>query len=243
MNHFMKQVDTVYGRIRYGTLGKTEQKYLFEDTMFPNTPGDWSVYTNEKLRNLFPNPSLSTHSLEQVHGSKIFEITNEVTSDECPIGDGLYTKSGNKILIVRTADCVPVFLFSKKNPFVSVLHSGWKGTKLGVTEKMIQIYLEFGYTLSDLYLDLGPYIKGNDYEVREDVASEFVGLGDGILKQKAVGTYDLDVGNAILSRVKTNFSGLQFVNSETKSVFQNPEYFSHRAKEFGRNLNFIFWEP
>lgn len=243
----MKQsVSVPYGKITFGTIGKNQlHDEKMGDRMFPKSAWDWFTYTKEIFSEIYPNPSYQVHSLQQVHGDSIEEIpldADKKSFNEMKDGDGLFCIQEKQILVVRTADCVPVYLYSKKQPLVCMIHSGWKGTTLGITEKMIQSLLDQGYSIEELVMELGPYIQRSNYEVREDVANLFLELGPDVCYPKVDGKYLLDVGLAIERRVKRAFGDKLFVSNQKNEVFQSPLYFSHRAKEEGRNLNFILWE-
>ncbi|GBF41598.1 YfiH family protein [Leptospira ellinghausenii] len=243
----MKQSVLVpYGKITYGTLGKVELSNTIQgNQVFPKSAKDWLTYTREVFSETYSIPTYQIHSLGQVHGDHIEKFpseTNHIPVIEVKQGDGLFSLQKNQVLVVRTADCVPVFLYSIKQPFVSVLHSGWKGTQLGITEKMIEKLISEGFSFEELILELGPYIQRKHYEVGEDVAVFFTELGTEVCMPISGGKFLLDVGLAITKRVEQRFGeNIRIVNRHT-DVFQSPLYFSHRTKEEGRNLNFILWE-
>ncbi|TGL53032.1 laccase domain-containing protein [Leptospira kemamanensis] len=240
-----KEISLPYGKVVFGSLGKKDLTTSLSDVYgFPKSPIEWSNFTKSVLAKETNLPSSQITCLNQVHGDQIDCVSDSTMEDpgEVPIGDGLYTSQKNQVLVVRTADCVPVFLHSTKRPFVSVLHSGWKGTKLGITEKMIQTLLDEGDFLEDLSLEFGPYIQRSNYEVGEDVATDFQSLGNDVCMPKGNGKFLLDVGLAIETRVKRQFGDKLQIRNDHVDVFQSPLYFSHRAKEEGRNLNFILWE-
>ncbi|MBL0953322.1 MAG: polyphenol oxidase family protein [Leptospira sp.] len=243
----MKQsVFLPYGKITYGTFGKKELLDPIQGNQeFPKSAKDWLTYTREVFSETYSNPLYQIHSLGQVHGDHIEKFpseTNQISVNQVKEGDGLFSLQKNQVLVVRTADCVPVFLYSTQRPFVSVLHSGWKGTQLGITEKMIEKLIREGYSFEELSLELGPYIQRNHYEVGEDVAVLFAELGNEVCMPRGGGKFLLDVGLAITKRVEQRFGeNIRIVNRHT-DVFQSPLYFSHRTKEEGRNLNFILWE-
>ena len=80
-----------------------------------------------------PSPKkLKIAFLKQVHSPKIHSIEKE----GCFEGDGLITKEINLICVVRTADCMPVFLSSKKLGVIGVVHMGWRGAKKGILDNI-----------------------------------------------------------------------------------------------------------
>lgn len=243
---FSKVISTIYGKVIYGTAGKQGLDDLKEKyPIYPNTPEVWKEYTKDWAKGKWNDSSHKIATLNQVHGDTIHLIppdskTND--GDRISEGDGLYSESPNTLLVVRTADCVPVFLYSNKRPFVAVVHSGWKGTSLGITERLLDEVVSMGYDLDEIQIEIGPYIQGPDYEVGEDVAAHFLSLGEAVCFPKGNGKYLLDVGLAIEVKVRERFRNLSEIKNPHINVFRSPLYFSHRAKEEGRNLNFILWE-
>ncbi|TGL87328.1 laccase domain-containing protein [Leptospira congkakensis] len=243
---YNREITVSYGKVKFGTAGKQDLDGLKEVyPVFSKTPEIWKEYTTVWANKEFENIPHKICTLNQVHGDFLHQISS-VAPDSNPdlilTGDGLYTNLPNRLLVVRTADCVPIFLYSDKQPFVAMIHSGWKGTNLGITEQMLDTVIQLGYTEEELHLEIGPYIQGRDYEVGEDVAILFQDLGDKVCFPNGNGKFQLDVGLAIEARVKVRFPNLSEIRNSHTNVFQSPLYFSHRAKEEGRNLNFILWE-
>lgn len=245
---FFKEISTDYGNIQYGTAGKPSVSGLENDfPSYPKTPEVWKLYIEKWLSKEWIGNSKDLVVLNQVHGNSIHQVSTDSLREEAKSnfiweGDGLYTDLPNQLLVVRTADCVPVYLFSTKRPFVAIIHSGWKGTNLGITERMMERAIEIGYAQDELYMEIGPYIQGSDYEVGIDVAKFFSGFGEEVCCSKGNEKFLLDVGLAIEKRVKERFPRLGGIQNSHTNVYKSPLYFSHRAKEEGRNLNFILWE-
>ncbi len=60
-------------------------------------------------------------------------------------GDALITREPGVLLIVQTADCVPILLADTKNKAIAAIHSGWRGTLARIAEKTLgQMRMEFG---------------------------------------------------------------------------------------------------
>ena len=55
-------------------------------------------------------------SLKQVHASDVIRPKD----DPCPIGDSLISDRKREVLIVRTADCLPLFFYDPKKRIVGV---------------------------------------------------------------------------------------------------------------------------
>lgn len=248
-----KEINLSYGNVIFGTIGKEVLSENFQNGMvghksiqlFPKNPKEWLSYTNDMIHTKLRKKWILVYSLNQVHGNASKQIDPSFSSknfNELQEGDALFSYQKDQVLVVRTADCVPVFIYSIKRPLVAVIHSGWKGTKLGITENLMEQLVGVGFGLDELRLELGPYIQQNNYEVGEDVATFFKDLGESVCKPKGEGKYLLDVGLAIEKRVKRKFGDTMIIANDKTEVFQTPQFFSHRAKEEGRNLNFILWE-
>ena len=70
--------------------------------------------------------------LKQIHSSLIHCIQTE----GCFEGDGLVTKETDIVCVVRTADCMPIFLSSNKLGVISIVHMGWRGAKKGILDNI-----------------------------------------------------------------------------------------------------------
>ena len=82
------------------------------------------------LRSIFPR--LNFVSAEQVHSNKVCIVNPQSEFEKEKQCDGLITQGINTALIIRTADCVPVFIFGKKH--IALLHAGHKGMHANILE-------------------------------------------------------------------------------------------------------------
>lgn len=84
--------------------------------------------------------------------------------------DGHVTDVPGTLLVVATADCVPVSLTLSDSSAVALLHAGWRGVAAGILEAGVERLL--GMTRGSaaaLHLHLGPAICGRCYEVGPEV--------------------------------------------------------------------------
>ena len=111
---------------------------------------------------------------EQVHGNKIATVDTGVTSDkEFTDCDGIITNQHRVALGVHVADCCAVYIVDPKTLAIGLVHSGRKGTELGVvTNAITQMVERFGSNPADLIVQLSPCIRPPHYEV--DFAAEIV---------------------------------------------------------------------
>lgn len=107
---------------------------------------------------------------EQVHGAEVAVVGVE-TGDVCAGVDGLLTQDPAVSLGIFTADCCAVFLVDPVRKAIGLLHSGAKGTRLGITTAAIaHMEREFGTEPENLVAVLSPCIRPPLYEI--DFAAE-----------------------------------------------------------------------
>ena len=88
--------------------------------------------------------------------------------------DALITDKFNLGLAISSADCVPVFIYDKKNKVIAGVHSGWKGTEKNILQKTIsRLLTDFNSNPESLIIYIGPSISQKNYEVGSDTAQFF----------------------------------------------------------------------
>ncbi len=106
----------------------------------------------------------------QVHGDSVRFVTETGRYEEC---DALVTDRRGVALSVSVADCLPIFLFDPKNCLAAAVHSGWRGTRLGILSKAIRMLVERSSRAGDILAFVGPGAGSCCYEVGEEVAVQF----------------------------------------------------------------------
>ena len=107
---------------------------------------------------------------QQPHGNKV-ALVNGPARERVPEVDGLITATIGLPLVVRVADCGPVFLHDPVRRAIGLSHSGRRGTEGNITGVTIAAMREhFGSKPEDLVVQLGPCIRPPHYEV--DFAAE-----------------------------------------------------------------------
>src|SRR6266481_469308 len=106
-------------------------------------------------------------TVEQVHGNKIATADTPVGSDKNFAGcDGVITNQTGLALGVHVADCCAVYIIDPKTPAIGLVHSGRKGTELGViTNAITQMVERFGSNPAQLIVQLSPCIRPPHYEI------------------------------------------------------------------------------
>ncbi len=131
---------------------------------------------------------------------------------------------------VTIADCVPVFI-GHPSGAGAILHSGWRGTVAGITERAIAWFGRSGFGAGSLRLHLGPSICGGCYEVSADV---YAAVTNSTVNRPTT----VDLRSAIADRAR-RLGVRQIAISEWCTRCSNDRLFSHRAGDAGRQLGVL----
>lgn len=102
---------------------------------------------------------------EQVHGAAVAVVE---TAEETEHGgvDGLVTNLPGVTLGIYVADCAAVYLVDPLKRAIGLVHSGKKGTELGIVDEAIeQLQQRYGSKPDDLVVQISPCIRPPEYEV------------------------------------------------------------------------------
>ncbi len=131
---------------------------------------------------------------------------------------------------VTVADCVPVFI-AHPSGAGAILHSGWRGTVAGITERAIERLVLLGFAAGSLRIHLGPSICGGCYEVSPDVYLALT--GSTVSRARPV-----DLRAAIADRARS-LGVRNIATSEWCTRCSNDRLYSHRAGDAGRQLGVL----
>ena len=111
---------------------------------------------------------------EQIHGAVIQRVDGAgPSSGHFPGTDGLITGTAGQYIGVYVADCGAVFLADSVKRVCAVVHSGKKGTELGIVPAAVAAMLEhYGSNPADLIVQVAPCIRPPAYEI--DFAARIV---------------------------------------------------------------------
>jgi YfiH family protein len=114
--------------------------------------------------------------MRQVHSDIVHRV--EALPGSRLSGDVLVTDVPGLLLVVRTADCLPVLLADEENRAVSAVHCGWRGTQVRVLEGAVrEMGRAYGTEPARLVAALGPCIGPACYEVGPEVKESFDAAG------------------------------------------------------------------
>lgn len=104
--------------------------------------------------------------LEQTHST----ICVNIDEDSLRQADAAITRKPNQVLIILTADCLPILLCNKQGTEVAAIHAGWRGLANGIIENTIS---NLDSNTCDLFAWVGPSICFKCFEVGFDVYDSF----------------------------------------------------------------------
>jgi YfiH family protein len=114
--------------------------------------------------------------MRQLHSDTVHRL------EEAPAGklegDALMTNVPGLLLVIRTADCLPVFLVDNENRAVAAVHCGWRGTEKRILEKAVKAMIQaYGSKPGKMLVALGPCIGSACYEVGPEVRGSLLRAG------------------------------------------------------------------
>ncbi len=146
---------------------------------------DFTLHENQlKLNELQKKFLLSQLNLDlpepvhirQVHGDKIVIVDKDTLQRDRVLeeADGLLTKSPCLPLAIRSADCVPVFLFDEKKFGIGLIHVGWKGYQKNIVRQTIErMEKQWRSDPRDIKVHFGPSIRSCCYEIGNEFLEYF----------------------------------------------------------------------
>ena len=137
-----------------------------------NRDQDYAILENR--RSFVHKLGLDGNSLvlpRQVHSKEVAIVSAPCT---LPGTDGAITQQKDIVLSIQVADCIPLFLFHKTSHIIGLIHSGWRGTQLGIGPAALQKIVN-GQP-EEVMAVIGPSIEQCCFEVGPEVANEFDSL-------------------------------------------------------------------
>lgn len=126
----------------------------------------------------------------QVHGADVLPLDGR--SPDAPgvlfagDGDALLTREGGRLLVVSTADCVPLLLLDERTGWTAAVHAGWRGAAARIADAVLDALAARGAAPSSLVALFGPSISRDVYEVGPEVVEALASAHGGSLPAGAV---------------------------------------------------------
>ncbi|MCS7152090.1 MAG: polyphenol oxidase family protein [Endomicrobia bacterium] len=123
---------------------------------------------------------------EQVHGNNVVMVSENTMSENYQIvkmkdsqlnelielkyrvllgTDGVLATHKEYLIIIFTADCVPLFVYCEKQGLFGLIHIGRKGLESGIINNLINTIIKQKFDPKNIKFILGPHICSNCYYV------------------------------------------------------------------------------
>jgi YfiH family protein len=134
----------------------------------------FNAQESEALKN---SPEFAqSYSLKQIHSNKVISwnpgtstsVYKETEADGFIVRGNAFKLSKKKILI-RTADCAPLFFVDRETECLASIHAGWPG----LAKEIHKVPFREGFNPKTTWIWCGPCLNGESFEVGEDMWSQF----------------------------------------------------------------------
>lgn len=188
--------------------------------------------------------SSDVHSLKQTHSDIFVSIDHSKSKAPQSEGDALGTTLTKQILLIKTADCLPILIHDEHEGRIAAVHAGWKGVSLRILPKVITKYFS---NSKNIALYIGPYIKKQSFEIRSDVLDLILNSIDHSTKNQVVldkrfDKINLDLLDVLRVQLESSFPSVHFNIQETDiDTKTNLNFNSYRREPYAnrRNLSYI----
>ncbi|MFC2065336.1 peptidoglycan editing factor PgeF [Chloroflexota bacterium] len=177
----------------------------------------------------------------QVHGTQVIRVDHP-REEGAPYrkGDALLTNNPNVALLMRFADCTPIFLYDPVKLVVGIVHSGWLGTVKKIVEFTVEDMIRFyGCIPGDIRAGIGPSIGPDHYEIGKNVFKKVKETFGGYAKSlvdSTNGKYFFNLWGA--NKLLLENCGIKNIEvSEICTACHLADWYSHRA-EHGKTGRF-----
>jgi len=177
-----------------------------------------------EIQALYPNIIMS----EQVHGTDIYDLTEPLNGlTLLKEFDGLATRQTNAALIIKMADCAPIFFYDPVTQTIAAAHAGRKGTEQGMARKMVERLVDKYFVKpADLLVCVGPAICVNCYQIDQATDKHYDLRTENKQQLLAAGVQNIELSDACPA-----------CNA------QNDFYSYRREQTMQRNFAFICLKP
>ena len=181
--------------------------------------------------------------LKQIHGVKVSTPNARLLE-----ADAVVTNIPDEVLVIMTADCLPVLFTNQSGTVIGAAHAGWRGLCAGVLENTVTEMIKLIRQDADknLIAWLGPAIGPQAFEVGQDVLNAFQDFGISYPQSafspisEKPGKYLTDIYSLARSRLES--VGVdQIFGGQYCTVTQADQFFSYRRDgETGRFASLIW---
>ncbi len=209
--------------------------YQILDTGWKGSIGETSVGASIHLHTLQDIQLPIKSFKKQIHGSDVFDIDTQFPDE----GDGLVTHQRQTLLMIQTADCVPIHFFDGNR--IGMVHAGWRGIRAGIHRKALQFF-----DIKNTHIILGPAISENNYVVKEDVILPWLkkspDIEVAVRQSSSENGYYLDLKKVITLQLIHEGVLTNHIHDVAICTYDHPKFPSYRKNgpNQGRLHNFIY---
>jgi len=191
-------------------------------------------------------------NLSQNHSDQIIQITEPNTDYSQVAGHSLFTTLPNVLLMVLSADCVPILFWDKDLTICGAIHLSRMTVFLGLLDKTLElIKSEFHIKMENLQIEFGVSLQSENHLLLESEAKKFPPkyitksdnsnfsnpnllqnyLTKNNLKVENVenlSAFELDLPLLILDKLVDFGVNLQNIKTNQTDTFSDPNYHSYR---------------
>ncbi|OGG16263.1 hypothetical protein A3D77_02275 [Candidatus Gottesmanbacteria bacterium RIFCSPHIGHO2_02_FULL_39_11] len=173
--------------------------------------------------------------LRQIHSGNVV-LENSKTN---PLNgtDGIILK-GKGWSGVKTADCIPIFLYDPKLKIAGAVHAGWKGLSKKIVTSTIQMMKKIGSHPQNIYAAIGPHIRICCYDVPQERVSIFCHLGflKNEISEERGGKWFLNLESIALKQMKDERLLRSNIDCLSICTYTNKNLWSYRREGLQPNI-------
>jgi YfiH family protein len=175
--------------------------------------------------------------VKQTHGNGVVVVDDQWASQPLKEADALITDHPKIPIAVRTADCLPIFIFDPTHRAIGIVHAGWKGTQKEIFKQTyLAMQAKYKTDFEDILIAFGPAIRSCCYDVGPEFAEHFT---DAVTAKE---------GKLVMDLIKANRDQLYKIGVERHQLFDcrvctncDHNYFSYRrdGEKAGRMVSLM----
>jgi len=184
--------------------------------------GDHNTLIAENYRRLRRAIGCERHiriEVKQIHGKDVWIAPNKpVRPADIPFADAIISGRPGHLLVIRTADCVPILIATEDGKYVAAIHAGWRGLVAGVIPAAIR------QLPGKLTAAIGPCIGPDHFEVQHDVSDQ---IDHKAVRHVHSDRPHIDLQAEVIRQLHNR--GVQKIDTNDCCTYRDEEeFFSHR---------------
>ena len=201
------------------------------------TVGDTQVNISENKDRLLDAFSLSNDAVYdawQVHSADYIRVDTPRAKDVMQAkADILVSNTPGIVLMMRFADCVPLWAYDPKQKAIGIAHAGWIGTTKDVAGVLVRsMTSEFGSNPKDILVGIGPSIGQEHYPVGDEVVEAVKNVINDRMNEdiEINGQPHLDLWK--MNEIMLRDAGVEQIETAgICTVCHNDDWYSHRGEK------------